>query len=83
MKKTVNYFVMFANGKVEENENYQEFETERQAEEYVLNIFIKYEMNDYNEALANGETNPDYETMEEWFWDNTMLQPEINEIVEP
>jgi hypothetical protein len=74
---------VFANGKVEENENYQEFETERQAEEYVLNIFIKYEMNDYNEALANGDTDPDYETMEEWFWNNTMLEPEINEIVEP
>ncbi len=82
MKKTVTYLVIFANGKVEENENYQEFKTEKQAEEYVLNIFIKYEMNDYNEALANGETDPEYETMKEWFWNNTMLEPEINKIVE-
>ena len=82
MKKTVKYFVMFPSDRVEENENYKEFNTEKQAEKYVLSIFTKYEMNDYNEALANEETDPDYETMEEWFWNNTTLAPEICKIVE-
>lgn len=83
MQKTVNYLVMFANNKVAEDDNYKEFETEREAEAYALSIFIKYEMNFYNDALANCDTDPDYETMEEWFWNNTELQPEIEEIVEP
>ena len=81
MKKTT-YFVMFPNGRVEENENYKEFTTEKEAEAYVMTIFKKYEMNNYNEALANGETDTEYETMEEWFWANTELAPEINKIKE-
>lgn len=82
MKKTVKYFVMFPSDRVEENENYKEFNTEKQAEKYVLSIFTKYEMNDYNEALANEETDPEYETMEEWLWNNTALAPEICKITE-
>lgn len=82
MKKQKTFIVTFKAGAVEPNENCKVFNTEKEADAYVLDILKKYELKAYNEALANGDTDPEWEEMVEWLLGNTELAPDVDVIVE-